>query len=181
MKVEISEVTSVKNVKKNDYHGSSGKTHGVMCRLGAFVGASYNAIRETGKTLGIAPARIASVLSKILRRSGKSSAQLSSPTEVIRAIVLEELARVQGLDGAISLGELEIRLRAMAETVEALQAKIAELSVAGNISEAEIWKVMDSIESAESLTNSERSVLVNIFRQNIALQKPELIETGVLK
>ncbi len=180
MKVEISEVTSVKNVKKNNYHGSSGKTHGVMCRLGAFVGASYNAIRETGRTLGIAPARIASVLSKILRRSGKSSASVS-PAEAIRVIVLEELARVQGLDGAISLGELEIRLRAMAETVEALQAKIAELSAGGNISEAEIWKVMDSIESAESLTNSERSVLVNIFRQNVALQKPELIETGVLK
>ena len=56
---------------------------------------------------------------------------------------------------------------------------ISSLSARGPISEADIWEAVRSLEAAESLTNDERAILVNVFRQNIALQKPELIGAAV--
>jgi len=77
--------------------------------------------------------------------------------------------------------ELQERLQVMAEAIESLQEKIAELSTRGPIGEADMWKVMGSLKAAASLTDDERAILANVFRQNIAIQKPELIDTAVVQ
>ncbi len=67
----------------------------------------------------------------------------------------------------------------MAETILALRERLDEMVASGHISQTDMLEAMDSLKAADSLTNDERTVLVNVFRQNIALQKPELVNTTV--
>ena len=79
-------------------------------------------------------------------------------------------------EGRITPPELEERLRLMAAAIAALQERIDKIGPRGSIiSEATMWKEVGSLEAAESLTHDERTLLVNVFRQNIAIQKPELV------
>jgi len=80
-----------------------------------------------------------------------------------------------GEETELTRTKLEERLQIMAQTILALQERINELSARGPISEADMWEAVDSLKAAESLTNDERAVLVRVFRQNVALQKPELV------
>ena len=100
------------------------------------------------------------------------------PSAKIRAIVTEELMRFMAQKEPTE-EKLEQRLKIMAETILALQERLDEMVIHGRISETDMLEAMDSIKTADSLTNDERTVLVNVFRQNIALQKPELVETAV--
>jgi len=102
-----------------------------------------------------------------------------STREEIRSIIAEELARLQAAEEKAALLNLEKRVRFMAETIEALQNRIMELSACGPVSEADMWEAVDSLDAAESLTDDERAILVNVFRQNITLQKPELVGVAV--
>jgi len=108
-----------------------------------------------------------------------STGEALSTREAIRSIVIEELARLQNAEGKVTLLGLEKRVQLMAEAIEALQNKIAEMSIRGPVSETDMWEAMGSLEAAELLTNDERAMLVNVFRQNIALQKPELVGVAV--
>ena len=99
--------------------------------------------------------------------------------EQIRSVVIEELTRLAGKEIEATGTKLEGRLQVMAETILALQEKINELGARGPITEANIWEAVRSLEAAESLTNAERAILVNVFRQNIALQKPELVGAAI--
>jgi len=107
---------------------------------------------------------------------------LSKATEKLRSVspgargqtaVTEELMHAE----AHTEASLEQRLQIMAETILALQKKLDELVAGCYISGRDILEAMDSLKVADSLTDSERTVLVNVFRQNIALQKPKLINT----
>lgn len=100
------------------------------------------------------------------------------PSAKVRTIVTEELIRLLGAEG-LAEEKLEQRLQVMAETILALQEKIDELVARGHISETDMLDAMDSLKTATSLTNDEKAVLVNVFRQNIALQKPELVGTAI--
>ena len=100
------------------------------------------------------------------------------PSANIRAIVTEELMRFMAQKEPTE-EKLEQRLKIMAETILALQERLDEMVTHGRISETDMLEAMDSIKTADSLTNDERMVLVNVFRQNIALQKPEFVETVV--
>jgi len=73
---------------------------------------------------------------------------------------------------------LEQRLQVMAEAILALQKRLDELVAGGHISGRDVLEAMASLKVANSLTNNEKAVLVNVFRQNIALQKPKLINTA---
>lgn len=108
-------------------------------------------------------------------RTGESS----RAQEAIRSIVVEELARLRGGEGGLAASELEGRLQLMAETIRALQDKIAELGARGRMREADMWHAMRSVKAAESLTDEERAILVNVFRQNIAIQKSGVVDTPV--
>ena len=100
------------------------------------------------------------------------------PSAKGRTIVTEELIRLLGAEN-LAKEKLEQRLQVMAETILALQERIDELVARGHISDTDMLDAMDSLKTARSLTNDEKAVLVNVFRHNIALQKPELVGTAI--
>ncbi len=100
------------------------------------------------------------------------------PGARVRVIVTEELIRLLGAEG-LAGEKLEQRLQVMTETILALQERLDELVARGHINETDLLDAMDSLKAAESLTSDERAVLVNVFRQNIALQRPELVGVDI--
>ncbi len=172
--------TIASEVKKNkaDLDATPQDTMGVMRGLGTAAGVSYNCIRGTGKALRGVPSCVYALFSRVTERPPKPDKPLSGE-KAIRAVVLKELSRVQELKDGSTLGELEKRLKRMAGTIEALQAKITELSESDDVSTEDMWEAVDSLDISESLTNTEKAVLVNIFRQNVTLQKPEHNDTGI--
>jgi len=133
------------------------------CGLGKFVGGGFSAFSSVGKAM---------------RRLMGKLRPLSSRKK-IRTIVIEELARSQGAGQRITLAEFEERLRLMADTIEAIQKRIVELSGRGLEYEALVSAAMASVENVSLLNEEERVILTNIFRQNVAIQKPELIDNVV--
>jgi hypothetical protein len=137
--------------------------HNFACGIGRFIGGSFG------------------VLISVRRAFARSIGRLRpmSSRKKIRSIVLEELARSQGTDQKITLAELEERLRLMADTIEAIQKRILELSGRGLEHEALVAAAMASVENVSLLNEEERVILTNIFRQNLEIQKPELVDNLV--
>jgi hypothetical protein len=131
--------------------------------MGKFIGGSFSALVSFQKALRELMGRLRPLPSR----------------RKIRTIVLEELARSQGAEQRITLAELEERLRLMADTIEAIQKKILELSGHGLEREALVSAAMASVENVSLLNDEERTILTNIFRQNVAIQKPELVDSAV--
>jgi uncharacterized coiled-coil protein SlyX len=131
--------------------------------MGKFVGGSFGALVSVRKALGESMGKLRPLSSK----------------KKIRTIVIEELARSQGAEQRITLAELEERLRLMADTIEAIQKRILELSGRGLEHEALVSAAMASVENVGLLNDEERVILTNIFRQNVAIQKPELVDNAV--
>jgi hypothetical protein len=100
------------------------------------------------------------------------------PRSNVRNIVNEELMRLMGAEG-FTEEKLEQRLQVMTETIVALQKRIDELVAQGYVSETDVLDAMNSLETAQTLSNDEKTVLVNVFRQNIAIQKPELVDNKI--
>ena len=133
----------------------SGFGHGV----GTLVGQTRKVLSWPGSTLSKAIEKLHSIF-----QSAK-----------IRTIVTEELTCLMEAEEHAE-EKLEQRFKVMAETILALQERLDEMVVGGHISRTDMLEAMDSIKTADSLTNDERTVLVNVFRQNIALQKPEHVD-----
>ena len=143
---------------------SSGNVHrSLACGMGRFLGGTLKALTSVPKAL---------------RKSvGKLRPQPSR--EKIRTIVTEELIHLVGKETELTRRRLEERLQVMTQTILALQERINEPSARGPVSEADMWEAVGSLEAAESLTDDERAILVNVFRQNIALQKPKLVGVAI--
>ena len=130
--------------------------------VGRLVGTTRKVLSWPGSTLSKAIEKLRSIF----------------PRAKGRTIVTEELIRLLGAEN-LAEEKLEQRLQVMAETILALQERIDELVARGHISETDMLDAMDSLKTARSLTNDEKAVLVNVFKQNIALQKPELVGTVI--
>jgi hypothetical protein len=115
-----------------------------------------------------------STLSKAIEKLGSAF-----PSVKIRTIVLEELARSQGAERGITLAEFEEYLRLMADTIEAIQKRILESGGHGLEREALVSAAMASVGDTSLLNEEERAIPTNIFRQNVAIQKPELVDSAV--
>ncbi len=126
--------------------------------VGKLVGGTRKVLSWPGSTLSKAIEKLRSVF----------------PSAKIRAIVTEELMRFMAMKEPTD-EKLEQCLKIMAETILALQKRLDEMVTHGHISEADMLEALDSLKTAESLTNEERAVLMNVFRQNIAIQKPEFV------
>ena len=100
-----------------------------------------------------------------------------SPCARVQTAVTEELMRVE-VPQAPAKADFEQRFEIMAQAILALQKRLDELVVSGHISGRDVLEAMASLKVADSLTDDEKTVLVNIFRQNIALQKPKLVNTA---
>ena len=142
-----------------------------------FASVYYDFVRGMGECIGGVSRALASARETLRESARKLRPRFSR--ERIRSIISEELTRLLGKEGELRGVELEERLQAMAEAILALQERINELSARGPVSAADMWKEIGSLEAAAPLTNGERSILVNVLRQNIALQKPELADTAV--
>lgn len=130
--------------------------------VGRLIGTTRKVLSWPGSTLSKAIEKLRSIF----------------PSAKVRTIVTKELIRLLGAEG-LAEEKLEQRLQVMAETILALQERIDELVARGHISVTDMLDAMDSLKTARSLTNDEKAVLVNVFRQNIALQKPELVGTAI--
>lgn len=130
--------------------------------VGKLVGGTRKVLSVPGNTLSMAMEKLRSVF----------------PRSNVRNIVTEELIRLMGDEG-LAGEKLEQRLQVMAETIVVLQKRIDELVAQGYVSETDVLNAMDSLETANSLSSDEKAVLVNVFRQNIAIQKPELVGTEI--
>jgi hypothetical protein len=137
--------------------------HNFASGIGRFIGGSFSVLVSIRKALGGSMGRLRPMSSR----------------KKIRTIVLEELARSQGADQKITLAELEDRLKLMADTIEAIQKRILELSGRGLEHEALVAAAMASVENVSLLNEEERVILTNIFRQNLEIQKPELVDNLV--
>ena len=159
--------------------------YGTMRSLGGVVGTSCCLVKGVGKSIGASCRMLTSGTSKILNlfsRAPKQSTQKEqsfTAREQIRSVVIEELARSLGSEQKTVLAELEERLQLIADTVEAIQKKILELSGHGLGHEALVSTAMASVKNVGLLNDEEKVILTNIFRQNVAIQKPELVKTAV--
>ena len=141
-------------------------------------------LSDVSRGFGHSVGKVVGTTRKVLSLPGsalsKTTERLRSvfPNARTRTIVTEELMRLISAEG-FDEEKLERRLKVMAETILALQEKINELSTLGPISEADMFKAMGSFKAVASLTDDERVLLANVFRQNIAIQKPEFIDTAV--
>ena len=159
--------------------------YGTMRSLGSVVGASCCLVKGVGRSIGASCRMLTGGTSKILTlfsRAPKQSIQKGqslTSREQIRSVVIEELARSQGTEQKITLAELEEHLRLMTDTIEAIQKRILELSDYGLEHEALVSTAMASVENVGLLNNEEKVILTNIFRHNVAIQKPELVDTAV--
>ncbi len=159
--------------------------YGTMRSLGGVVGASCCLVKGVGRSIGASCRMLTGGTSKILtlfsrapKRSTQKEQTLTS-REQIRSVVIEELARSQGAEQRITLAELEEHLRLMTDTIEAIQKRILELSDYGLEHEALVSTAMASVENVSLLNNGEKVILTNIFRHNVAIQKPELVDAAV--
>jgi hypothetical protein len=154
-------------------------TYGAIHSLGSVVGVSWGLAKSVGRFIWAG--------SKILprpSRAGKRPTRQKKSSwtrEKIRSIVIDELTRLAAGDAELTGAKLEERLQVMAETILGLQEKINELSARGPVSETDMWEAMGSLKAAESLTDDERAILVTVFKQNIAIQRPDLIDTPVVQ
>ena len=154
-------------------------TYDTVWHLGSATRAVRDGFWGVGKLIRSGPEAVVRCSRSIGRRilggePRRAEQEVPPPRDGIRSIIVEELGRLQASTGGMTLLDLEKRLRCMAETVEALQKRINKLAARGPVSEADVWKEMNSLESAESLTKDERALLVGVFRRNIALQKGTL-------
>jgi len=131
--------------------------------LGKFVGTGLNVFISTRKVL----------------RKSVAKLRPQPSREKIRSIVTEELIHLMGKEAKFAGTEFEERLQVMTEALEALQEKIAQLSARGLPSETLVSAVIASVEEAVLLSNEEKAILVSIFRQNVAIQKPDLTHATV--
>jgi len=124
---------------------------------------------SAGQNMGKLAGGTRSVLSWPANTMSSVIEKLSSvfPSPKIRAIV------GKGLMCFIAQKEsteekLEHRLKIMADTILALRERLDEMVTHDRIKETDTLEVLDSLKTAEPLTNNERMVPENIFRQNIA-------------
>jgi len=138
-----------------------------VCGVGKVFGESLNVMSTVRKAVGTSMRKSVGILGTLRPQPSAKK---------IRAIVMEELARTQN---TATMAELEERLQLMADTIEAIQRRMLELSGRGLGHEALVTAAMASVETVGRLNSEEKAILTNIFRQNVAIQKPELVDTAI--
>ncbi|HUV40670.1 MAG TPA: hypothetical protein VMW23_02635 [Sedimentisphaerales bacterium] len=115
---------------------------------------------------------------KAVRQSTVKFHPRRQPKKTEQSLTTQELMRLVHQEAELTQTKLEHRLQIMAETIQALEKKITPLSAAGPVTEADMWQAMACLKGAQSLTSDEKALLASVFRDNIAIQKPELVAAG---
>ena len=96
--------------------------------------------------------------------------------EELRRIVAEQSPREDAEQHVLTLQQYDRRLKAMAEALHALQEKIAELQSSGHLNARTMSLAVDAVKNDDHFSADERNILATILKQNIVLQKPELVK-----
>ncbi|MBF0254298.1 MAG: hypothetical protein HQL11_04155 [Candidatus Omnitrophica bacterium] len=116
------------------------------------------------------PAKSAEPSEATTLASSSATADTSIPSGHEAYEELLELLR----DERARTARLEDRLSAMTESIMTIQARLGELSARGTLNPQSAYAAIQSVSAAERLGEDEQTLLANIFRQNLAIQKPEL-------
>jgi len=169
---------------KTEKNGVTRAAYEMMRSLGGMVGTSCRVAKDLGRSIeGNCRAlteKTSSIMSWRPRREELPVPEEKAPDfrEEIRSIVTEELARSRAAEPCVTLAEIEKRLRLMADTIEAIQKKIAELSDHGLEEEELVSTAMAWVDNVNLLNDGERALLTTIFRQNMEIQKPQRAKTA---
>ncbi|MBF0503636.1 MAG: hypothetical protein HQL14_00900 [Candidatus Omnitrophica bacterium] len=128
-----------------------------------------------GKFAGSAKRGI-SGLWDVTRRTGSKVSASLLPKDEIYKIVSEKTAQLNPEQHEMTLQEYDRRLKAMSEAIRVLQEKIAELQLSGHLNAQTMAGAIGSVESDEHFSKDEKNILATILKQNIVLQKPELVK-----
>ncbi len=99
--------------------------------------------------------------------------------EEIYKIIAEQSARMNPEQQELALQAYDRRLKAMSEALHALQEKIAELQLSGHLNAQTMAQAIGEVQSDEHFSADERNILATILKQNIVLQKPELVKDKI--
>lgn len=164
----------------------------MMRSLGGVVGTSCRMAKDLGKSIEDSCRSLTAKTSGLLSwRARREEPALPEPVEQpvveeklpeeeapdlrdeIRTIVAEELARARTAEPCGTVAAVEKRLRLMADTMDAIQKRMVELSAHGVEQEDLVSNAMAWVDNVNLLNDGERALLTTIFRQNMALQKPQ--------
>lgn len=137
----------------------------------------YGFAQSVGRCVGGGRHALASAREAVTRPLGRLRPGFRR--DRIRHIVIEEFTRLVYRDTELTGTELDKRLHVLAETIIVLQERIDGLSTRGPVGEAGRWRETGPLGGTAPVTNDERAILVNIFRQNIALQRPDVVHASV--
>ncbi|MBF0388129.1 MAG: hypothetical protein HQL20_09815 [Candidatus Omnitrophica bacterium] len=149
-------------------------------------GSHLEAVRSMGVIAGQAKRHISGLWGTLQQAKSRVVAGLLSKDD-LRQIIAEQLPRVNVEQQELALQEHERRLKAMAEELYALQAKIQALPSGGH-SNARILPIprngpddVNALPGADDFSTDERNILATILKQNIALQEPQPRKSHVKK
>ncbi|MBF0571489.1 MAG: hypothetical protein HQL12_06405 [Candidatus Omnitrophica bacterium] len=141
--------------------------------------ASKNPHLQVAWTMGMLAGRAwrgITGLKNITLKTGSKSKTRFLPKEDIDKIVSQQVSPFNPEQHELTLQEYDRRLKAMSEAIRALQEKIVELQLSGNLNARTMAQAIGSVESSENFSVDERNILATILKQNIVLQKPELVK-----
>lgn len=113
------------------------------------------------------------------RQAGSHIGGSSLSREEICKIIAEHSAQMNPEQQELALQAYDRRLKAMSEALHALQEKIAELQASGHLNASTMAQAIGEVQSDEHFSADERNILATILKQNIVLQKPELVKDKI--
>ena len=136
------------------------------------------AARTVGMMAGHATRRITEFWDSFRHVRSRIGISLLSREDVQR-IIAEQLASANPEQQDLTLQQYDRRMKAMSEALLALQEKIAELQASGHLNAQTMSQAIGEVQSEEHFNDDERNIFANILRQNIVLQKPELVKSEI--
>ena len=114
----------------------------------------------------------------------KNSTQTLNPKnlpEKIRNAVFEKLSRTLYKQAEFMMGKVSERMEAIDEVARPFYEKVNALSARGPVSEANLWRALNSIEAAKNLSEEEKVLLVNLFGTIFGSAKSKYVDAVVLE
>lgn len=140
--------------------------------------AHLEAIRTVGVMAGQSKRLINRVWGAVSQTKFRLGGSSLSREEICK-IIAEHSAQMNPEQQELALQAYDRRLKAMSEALHALQEKIAELQASGHLNASTMAQAIGEVQSDEHFSADERNILATILKQNIVLQKPELVKDKI--
>ena len=114
----------------------------------------------------------------------KNSTQTLNPKNLpqkMRNAVFEKLSRTLYKQAEFMMGKVSERMEAIDEVARPFYEKVNALSARGPVSEANLWRALNSIEAAKNLSEEEKALLVNLFGTIFGSAKSKYVDAVVVE